>query len=114
MIVGYASICCDVPCEIPRILLLPGLCTNYVLIYRDGNSVRVPDTCRVPDGYGYGDDFLSVGVTRTRPEPRRVRDVYFFLLAGNPTSTRYYTIAIILGCEQVKMYSFCYINYDLF
>jgi hypothetical protein len=76
--------------------------------------VRVPDTRRVPDGYGYGDDFLSVGVTCTRPEPRRVREVYFFLLAGNPTSTRYYTIAIILGCEQVKMCSFCYINYDLF
>jgi hypothetical protein len=28
-------------------------------------------------------------------------------------STRYFTTAIILGCEQVKMYLFCYINYDL-
>jgi hypothetical protein len=34
--------------------------------------------------------------------------------AGNPTGTRYFTIARILGCEQVKMCSFCYINYDLF
>jgi hypothetical protein len=33
---------------------------------------------------------------------------------GNPTGTRYFTTAIILDCEQVKMCSFCYINYDLF
>jgi hypothetical protein len=33
---------------------------------------------------------------------------------GNPTGTQYFTTAIILGCEQVKMCSFCYINYDLF
>jgi hypothetical protein len=38
----------------------------------------------------------------------------FFLLMGNTTGTRYFTTAIILGCEQVKMCSFCYINYDLF
>jgi hypothetical protein len=66
------------------------------------------------DGYGYEDDFLLVGDTRTRPESRRVRVGYFFPPTGNPTSTRYFTTAIILGCEQVKMYSFCYINYDLF
>jgi hypothetical protein len=74
--------------------------------------VRVPDTR--PDGYGYGDDFLPVGGTRTRSESRRVRDGYFFPPAGNPTGTRYFTTVIILGCEQVKMCSFCYINYDLF
>jgi hypothetical protein len=28
--------------------------------------------------------------------------------------TWYFTTAIILGCEQVKMCSFCYIKYDLF
>jgi hypothetical protein len=77
---------------------------------RDGNS----GTGTRPNGYGYGDDFLPVGGIRTRPESRRVRDGYFFPPAGNPMSTRYFTTAIILGCEQVKMCSFCYINYDLF
>jgi hypothetical protein len=33
---------------------------------------------------------------------------------SHPTDTRYFTTAIILGCKQVKIYSFCYINYDLF
>jgi hypothetical protein len=28
--------------------------------------------------------------------------------------TRYFTNSIILGCEQVKMCLFYYINYDLF
>jgi hypothetical protein len=37
-------------------------------------------------------------------------DGYFF----HPTSTRYFTTAIILDCEQVKMCLFYYINYDLF
>jgi hypothetical protein len=67
-----------------------------------------------PDGAGYGDDFLPVGGTCTRPEPRRVWGGYFFLPVGNPTGTRYFTTAMILGCEQVKMCSFCDINYDLF
>jgi hypothetical protein len=48
------------------------------------------------------------------PEPRRVRDGYFFPPAGKPTGIRYFTTAIIVGCEQVKMCSFYYINYDLF
>jgi hypothetical protein len=65
------------------------------------------------DGYGYGDDFLPAGGTRTRPESRRVRDGYFFPPADNPTGTRYFTTALILSCEQVKMCSFYYINYDL-
>jgi hypothetical protein len=30
-----------------------------------------------PDGYGYRDDFLPAGGTRTRPESRRVWDGYF-------------------------------------
>jgi hypothetical protein len=42
------------------------------------------------------------------------QDVYFFSPVGNPTGIRYFTIVIIIGCEQVKMCSFCYINYDLF
>jgi hypothetical protein len=83
---------------------------------RDGNSgmgTRYPLNIR-SDGYGYGDDFLSMGGTRNRSELRWVRDGYFFLLVCNPTGTRYFTTAIIIGCEQVKMCSFCYINYDLF
>jgi hypothetical protein len=47
---------------------------------RDGNSgmrTRYPPGIR-PDGYGYGDDFLPVSGTRTRPEPRCVWDGYFF------------------------------------
>jgi hypothetical protein len=51
------------------------------------------------------------------PYPARtetVWDGYFFPPAGNLTGTWYFTTTIILGCEQVKMYSFCYINYDLF
>jgi hypothetical protein len=83
---------------------------------RDGNlgtGTRYSSGTR-PDGYGYGDDFLPVGGTRTRPESRQVQNEYFFPPAGNPMGTRYFTTAIILGCEQVKMCSFCYINYDLF
>jgi hypothetical protein len=40
--------------------------------------VRVPDTRQVPDGYGYGGDFLPTGGTRTRSELRRV----FFFTRG--------------------------------
>jgi hypothetical protein len=72
--------------------------------------IWVPD----PTGTGMGRIFLPMSGTRTRSEVRRVRDGYFFLPAGNPMGTRYFTAAIILGCEQVKMCSFCYINYDLF
>jgi hypothetical protein len=54
-----------------------------------------------------------MGDTQTRSEPRRVRDGYFFSPVGNPTDTRYFTTAMILGCEQVKMCSFYDINYDL-
>jgi hypothetical protein len=79
-----------------------------------GMVIRVRVSGTRPDGYGYGDDFLPAGDTRTRPESRRVRDGYFFPPAGNSTGTRYFTTAIILGCEQVKMCSFYYINYDLF
>jgi hypothetical protein len=64
----------------------------------------------IPDLMGTGGDFLSVDGTRIRSELRRV----FFPPADNPTGTRYFTTAIILGCEQVKIYPFCYINYDLF
>jgi hypothetical protein len=62
----------------------------------------------------YGDDFLPVGDIRTRSESRRVCDGYFFPPVGNLTDTRYFTAAIILDCEQVKMCLFCYINYNLF
>jgi hypothetical protein len=62
------------------------------------------------DRYRYGDDFLSIDDTRTRLESRRV----FFSPTDNSMGIRYFTTAIILGCKQVKMCSFCYINYDLF
>jgi hypothetical protein len=66
-----------------------------------------------PDGARYGDDFLPVGGTRTRTRSklRQVRGKYFFSPAGNPTITRYFTTAMILDCEQVKMCSFYNINY---
>jgi hypothetical protein len=74
--------------------------------------LRILDTHH--DGYWYGDNFLSASDIRTRLESRRVWNGYFFPPAGNPTGIRYFTTAIILCCEQVKMCSFCYINYDLF
>jgi hypothetical protein len=77
-------------------------------------QVQVYPSGTRPDGYGYRHNFLPVGGTRTRPESRRVWDGYFFPPTGNPTGTWYFTTGIILGCEQVKMCSFCYINYDLF
>jgi hypothetical protein len=46
------------------------------------------------------------------PDPNR--DGYFLPPADNSTGTRYFTTAIILGCEQVKICSFCYINYIMF
>jgi hypothetical protein len=55
-------------------------------------------------------DFLSVGDIRTWLKLRWI----FFSPVGNLMGTWYFTTAIIIGCEQVKMCSFCYINYDLF
>jgi hypothetical protein len=51
------------------------------------------------------------------PVPDLNRDGYgtgIFSPAGNLTGTWYFTTDIIVGSEQVKMCSFCYINYDLF
>jgi hypothetical protein len=75
-------------------------------------QVRVFDTCRVPDPIGTGMIFYS-RVTSIS-EPRQVWDEYFFLPVDNLMGTCYFTTAIILDCEQVKMCSFCYINYNLF
>jgi hypothetical protein len=83
--------------------------------YRDDNlstGTRYPPGTR-SDRYGCKDDFLPAGDTRTRSEPRRVRDVYFFPPADDPISIGYFTIAIILDCEQAKIYLFYDINYDL-
>jgi hypothetical protein len=44
--------------------------------------------------------------------PNRFR--YFFPPTGNSMGTQYFSTAIILRCEQIKICSFCYINYDLF
>jgi hypothetical protein len=60
--------------------------------------VRVPDTRRVPDPTDMGTEMIFY--PQVTPVP-------------NPMGTRYFTTAIILGCEQVKMCSFYYINYDL-
>jgi hypothetical protein len=72
-------------------------------MFRDGNS----GTGTQSDVYRYGDDFLPMGGTRSRPESRRVWDEYFFPPAGNPMGTQYFITAIILVYEQVKMCSFC-------
>jgi hypothetical protein len=76
--------------------------------------VRVSDTHRVPNPTDMGGNFLLTGDTRVWPELRRVRDEYFFSPVGNPTGIWYFTTAIILGYEKVKMCSFYYIKYDLF
>jgi hypothetical protein len=78
-----------------------------------GMAIRVQVPGIWPNGVGYGDDFLPAGGTRTRLEPRWVRSRYFSSPTGNPTCTQYFTTAMILGCEQVKMCSFYDINYDL-
>jgi hypothetical protein len=82
--------------------------TVHTIWCRDVNSdtgTRYPPGTR-PDRAGYKDDFLPTGGTRIRPEPRRIRGGYFFPPMGNP-------MGMILCCEQVKMCSFCDINYDL-
>jgi hypothetical protein len=78
--------------------------------------VQVPDTRRVPDPMGTETGTIFYPWVAPVPDPNRDRYVtgIFFPPASNPTGTRYFTTAIILGCEQVKMCSFCYINYDLF
>jgi hypothetical protein len=71
---------------------------------------------RVPDLTGM--DMGTIFYPRVTLVPDPNRDGYetsiFFSPTGNPTGTRYFTTTIILGCEQVKIYLFCYINYDLF
>jgi hypothetical protein len=68
---------------------------TQVDLIRDNNL----DTGIRSDRYGYEDDFLPVGSIRIWSESRQVCDEYFFPHAGNPTGTRYFTTAIILGCE---------------
>jgi hypothetical protein len=74
-----------------------------------GMAIRVwvPDIHRVPDSMGPGMGIIFY--PRVAPEPRRVQGGYF----SHPQVTRYFTTVMILGCEQVKMCSFCDINYDL-
>jgi hypothetical protein len=76
--------------------------------------VRLSDTCQVSDLMGIGIIFLPVVDIRIRSELRWICDGYFFSPVSNPTGTRYFTTAVILDYEQVKMCLFCYINYDLF
>jgi hypothetical protein len=88
--------------------------TAYAGAMRRQKHIRSIGMAIRSHGYEYGHDFLLICGICTRSESRRVRNEYFFSPAGNPMGTRYFTIIIIIGCEQVKMYSFCYINYDLF
>jgi hypothetical protein len=77
--------------------------------------VRVPYTRRVPDPMGMGTGMIFYQwVAPVSDQIETGTGQIFFPPVGNPTGTRYFTTAIILGCEQVKMSSFCYINYELF
>jgi hypothetical protein len=62
---------------------------------RDGNSGtgNQYSVGTQPDGYGY--DFLPVGETRTRPEPRRVQ--VFSLHVDNPSGTQNYVMLLFLS-----------------
>jgi hypothetical protein len=74
--------------------------------------VRVPDTCRVLDLIGMGMVMIFYSWVASISDLNR--DGYFSSPAGNLTGIWYFTTVIILGCEQVKICLFCYINYDLF
>jgi hypothetical protein len=47
-------------------------CTQNDCVHMDYSDSRIRDdnSGRVPDRYGYGNDFLSVDGTHIRPEPR--------------------------------------------
>jgi hypothetical protein len=83
---------------------------------RDAIWVHVLDTGRVPDPMGMG--IWTIFYLRVSLIPDPNGDGYetdtFFSPMGNPMCIRYFNTAIILGCEQVKMCLFYYINYDLF
>jgi hypothetical protein len=71
---------------------------------------RVLGTCRVPDPteVGTGTSFYPwVALV-----PDLNRDGYFFPPASDLTGTQCFT-TMILDCQQVKMCSFYYIDYDL-
>jgi hypothetical protein len=59
--------------------------------------IWVPDTRRVPDPMGTGTGMIFYPWVAPVPDPNQ--DEYFFPPVGNPTGTRYFTTAIILGCE---------------
>jgi hypothetical protein len=67
---------------------------------------------RVPDPTGTGTGTIFYPRVALVPDPNQ--DGYGTGIFSHPMGTWYFTTAIILGCEQVKMWSFCYINYDLF
>jgi hypothetical protein len=74
--------------------------------------VRVSDTHRISDPTDMGTGIIFYPRVALVPDPNR--DGYFFSHVNNPMGTRYFTIVIILCCEQVKMCLFYYINYALF
>jgi hypothetical protein len=79
---------------------------------RDGKGTRI--TRRVFDPTDTDVEIIFYSWVALVSDPNRDGYGYFFLPVGNPTGTRYFTTAIILGCEQVKMCLFYYINYALF
>jgi hypothetical protein len=68
---------------------------------------------RVPDLMGMGMGTGMIFYPRVAPVSDLNRDGYGTGIFSHPRVTRRVP-DIILGCEQVKMCSFCYINYDLF
>jgi hypothetical protein len=75
---AVSMITCAADEEVVAVVALMGIGSEYELAHcvnvRDdnlGTGTWYPSGTR-PDGYGYGDDFLPVGDTRTRPESRRV------------------------------------------
>jgi hypothetical protein len=77
------------------------------------NQVRMVIRVRVLDLMGMGTvTMFYLWVTLVSDLNRDGYEMsIFFPPADNPTGIRYFTTAIILCCEQVKMCSFCYINY---
>jgi hypothetical protein len=72
--------------------------------------VRVLDTRRVSDLIGTGKRMIFY--PRMSHIPDLNQDGYETGIFS-PADTRYFTAVIILDCEQIKMRSFYYINYDL-
>jgi hypothetical protein len=77
-------------------------------------QVRVFSTHQVSDPMRLGTEKIFYSRVALVPDPNRNGyEAVIFFTHGNPTVTRYFTTAMILDCEQVKICSFYDINYDL-